>query len=249
MTNRRFYAPTQNFTDDHKRVSLSADESKHLSDVLRLKKGDEVFVFDGEGQEFQCEIEEIESKQTFLNVQHKVEPARPESPLSLTLCVSLLKGEKFDLVVQKATELGVSHIIPAITKRSDVKLKSAEDAAKKITRWRRLALEAAKQSGRAFIPIVEMPQKFSFVIEKFSNETEARLFFSERDGENLSASLRHGLIATAFVGPEGGWEDNEIEEARNAGWQIVTLGGRILRAETAAITVTSLLQHALGDLN
>lgn len=246
---RRFYAPTQNFTDDHKRVFLSEDESKHLRDVLRLKKEDEVFVFDGEGQEFQCKIEEIESKQTILGVQHKVEPARPESPLSLTLCVSLLKGEKFDLVVQKATELGVSHIIPAITKRSDVKLKSAEDAAKKITRWQRLALEAAKQSGRAFIPIVEMPQKFSFVIEKFSNETEARLFFSEHEGETLSASLKHSLIATAFVGPEGGWDTEEIEEARNAGWQIVTLAGRILRAETAAITVTALLQHALGDLN
>jgi RsmE family RNA methyltransferase len=94
-----------------------------------------------------------------------------------------------------------------------------------------------------------MPQKFSFVIENVSNESEARFFFSERDGSSLSSSLKNVSIATAFVGAEGGWEDDEIEKARNAGWQIITLGGRILRAETSAITVTALLQHALGDLN
>jgi 16S rRNA (uracil1498-N3)-methyltransferase len=246
---RRFYAPPQNFNE--RKISLSVEESKHLRDVLRLKKGEEVFVFDGEGQEFQCVIETIGrgNSETILHVQHKTEPARPESPLSLTLCVGLLKGEKFDLVIQKATELGVTKIIPVITKRADVKIKTAEDATKKITRWRRLALEAAKQSGRAFVPIVEMPQKFSFVIENVSNESDARFFFSERDGESLSSVLKNVSIATAFVGAEGGWEDYEIEQARNAGWQIITLGGRILRAETAVITVTALLQHALGDLN
>jgi len=249
MTHRRFYASPENFNE--RRISLSSDESKHLRDVLRLNTGDEVFVFDGEGQEFECEVETIGNKntETILKLIHKVEPARPESPLSLTLCVGLLKGEKFDLVVQKATELGVTKIIPVITKRADIKIKTADDAVKKITRWRRLALEAAKQSGRAFVPIVEPPQKFSFVIENLAHEEEARLFFSERDGENLSSSLKNVLIATAFVGAEGGWEDAEIEEARNADWQIVTLGGRILRAETAAITVVTLLQHALGDLS
>lgn len=251
MTRRRFYAPPQNFTDEYKRIVLSVDESKHLRDVLRLKEGEEVFVFDGEGQEFQCEIERIGrgNKEAVLQIHHRAEPARSESPLSLTLCMGLLKGEKFELVIQKATELGISHIIPVQTKRSDVKLKSADDAAKKLTRWRRLALEAAKQSGRAFIPIVEMPQKFSFVVEKFSGESEARLFFSERYGKNFSSSLKNVSIATAFVGPEGGWEDDEINEARKTGWQIITLGGRILRAETAAITVTALLQHTLGDLS
>lgn len=251
MTRRRFYAPPQNFTDEYKRIVLSVDESKHLRDVLRLKEGEEVFVFDGEGQEFQCEIERIGrgNKETVLQIHHRVEPARPESPLSMTLCMGLLKGEKFDLVIQKATELGISHIIPVQTKRSDVKLKSADDAVKKLTRWRRLALEASKQSGRAFIPIIELPQKFSFVINNFSGETEERLFFSERDGGSLSSSLKNVSIVTAFVGPEGGWEDDEINEARKAGWQIITLSGRILRAETAAIAVTALLQHMLGDLD
>lgn len=249
MTRRRFYAPPQNFNE--RKVSLSVEESKHLRGVLRLKAGEEVFVFDGEGQEFQCVIETIGSKnaETILQVHHRVEPARPESPLSLTLCVGLLKGEKFDFIVQKATELGVTKIIPVITKRADVKIKSADDALKKITRWRRLSLEAAKQSGRAFVPIVEMPQKFSFVIENVSKESEARFFFSERDGFSLSSVLKNASIATAFIGTEGGWEDDEIEEARKAGWQIITLSGRILRAETAAITATALLQHALGDLN
>src|SRR5215813_13680213 len=105
---RRFYAPKIAFTSDGKTVSLGVDEARHAHDVLRLEAGDEVFVFDGEGHEYRCFIAELTSRSATLEVVRQVQPASPESPLHLTLAVALLKGEKFDLVVQKATELGVT---------------------------------------------------------------------------------------------------------------------------------------------
>src|SRR5947209_11747558 len=115
MTRRRFYAPPDAFADDGACIVLSAEESRHLRDVLRLRAGDEAHVFDGEGREFVCVVGESRGREATLEVRGRVEPQRPESPLELTLAVALLKGEKFDLVVQKATELGVSRVAPVVT--------------------------------------------------------------------------------------------------------------------------------------
>src|SRR3954468_23249735 len=155
MTRRRFYAPPESFTEEGV-VLLSAEESRHLRDVLRLRAGEEAYVFDGEGREFACVVREEGGRGGLvsLEVRGAAEPPSPESPLELTLAVALLKGEKFDLVVQKATELGASRVVPVLTKRSDVRLRDARDAEHKVERWRRLALEAAKQSGRARVPAV-----------------------------------------------------------------------------------------------
>ena len=122
MTRRRFYAPPESFSDDGARVALSAEESRHLRDVLRLRAGDEAHVFDGEGREFACVVGEARGREAALEVVRQVEPQRPESPLELTLAVALLKGEKFDLVVQKATELGVARVAPVVTARADVQI-------------------------------------------------------------------------------------------------------------------------------
>ena len=119
MTRRRFYAPPESFAPDGARVVLSAEESRHLRDVLRLRVGDEAFVFDGEGREFACVVGECVGRAAALEVRGRAEPPAPESPLELTLAVALLKGEKFDLVVQKATELGASRVVPVATKRAD----------------------------------------------------------------------------------------------------------------------------------
>ncbi|HVF56535.1 MAG TPA: 16S rRNA (uracil(1498)-N(3))-methyltransferase [Pyrinomonadaceae bacterium] len=254
MTRRRFYAPPQSFARDGARVALSVEESRHLRDVLRLRAGEEVFVFDGDGREFSCVVEDVGGRGALtLAVGARVEALRPESPLSLTLAVALLKGEKFDLVVQKATELGASLIAPVITRRADVRLRDAGDAARRAERWQRLALEAAKQSGRARVPSVATPISFaSLVTNEHSPPDEMRLMFSERGGHGLKEiSVEHTSAArsvTALVGPEGGWDDEEIAHARTSGWTVVTLGGRTLRAETAAITVAALLQHIYGDL-
>lgn len=262
MTRRRFYAPPSAFAANLESVSLASDEARHLRDVLRLQPGDEVYVFDGAGKEFHCRVERSERGErdrAQLKVLGQVASARPESPLQLTLAVALLKGEKFDLVVQKATELGVACVRPVVTKHADIRLRDASDAAKRVARWQRIALEAAKQSGRAVVPEVTSPIVFESLIQTTKRQTERSegavqgLMLSERDGEPL-LEARKDLPAnpaslTALIGSEGGWADEEIAGAREAGWQIVTLGGRTLRAETAAIAVTALLQHLYGDLS
>lgn len=247
MTRRRFHAPPSAFNLHRGSVTLATDEARYLREVLRLKVGDEVYVFDGEGKEFRSQIEESRRDTATLKVVEEVAPARPESPLELTLAVALLKGEKFDLVVQKATELGAARIVPVVTKLADVRLRDTSDATKRVARWQRIALEAAKQSGRAVVPDVLDPVGFeSLVSETGSNRA---IMFSERDGQPIAEALVElSTSLTALVGSEGGWTDQEITMARDNGWRIVTLGGRTLRAETAAITVVALLQHRFGDL-
>jgi 16S rRNA (uracil1498-N3)-methyltransferase len=248
MTRRRFYAPPVAFTLDKQTVSLSADEAQHARNVLRLQPGDEVYVFDGAGKEFRCAVREFARDGALLNVLEEVEPARPESPLDLTLAIALLKGEKFDLVVQKACELGVSRIVPVATSRADVRIRK-DDARRKVTRWQRIALEAAKQCGRARLMEIEEPVAFKALIDRPAEEGDLRLMFAERNGTSLAEVTRESPPKVfALIGPEGGWADEEIELARTDAFEIVTLGGRTLRAETAAIAIVSLLQHRFGDL-
>ena len=221
--------------------------------VLRLKPGDEVFVFDGEGREYLCRIESLRRDEAELSILKEVEPASPESALDLTLALALLKGEKFDLVVQKATELGVTGIVPVMTKLSDIRLRDERDAEKRRARWRRIALEAAKQSGRARLPKIEEPTPFDSLLESVQPTSDSYCFlFAERGGESLAHSFSDSSAKpqslTALVGSEGGWTDEELQAAQARDWRIITLGGRILRAETAAIAVTALLQHLFGDL-
>ncbi|HEV7643451.1 MAG TPA: 16S rRNA (uracil(1498)-N(3))-methyltransferase [Pyrinomonadaceae bacterium] len=252
---RRFYAAPNQFTQNS--IKLSLEESKHLRDVLRLREGDEVSVFDGEGKEYGCKIEKTGGgkEPAELTVTGELEPPAPESKLDLTLAIALLKGEKFELVIQKATELGVNKIVPLQTLRSDVKIKKNREAAKtagaakKIERWRRVALEAVKQCGRARIPEITAPIEFS---EFIKGDRALTLFFSERKGKSLD-ELENPMPGTdkitAVIGPEGGWDDTEIMLAENAQARIITLGGRILRAETAGIVVIALLQNLYGDLS
>ena len=248
MTRRRFHAPVSAFSLENQTVTLGVDEARHLRDVLRLKKGDEVYVFNGIGGEFRCMVVNTKRDSAELRIASEVEPAKPESPLRLELCVALLKGEKFDLVVQKATELGVTRIVPLVTRYADIHLRDETDAAKRVARWQRIGLEAAKQSGRAFVPEVTAPASFESLLAG-AKDDELCLMFSERGGHSMGVEApTESKAIKALVGSEGGWSDEEIERARAAGFQIVTLGGRILRAETAAITVTALLQHLFGDL-
>jgi 16S rRNA (uracil1498-N3)-methyltransferase len=250
MTRRRFYAPRIAFADDGKTITLSADEARHARDVLRFDQGDEVFVFDGEGHEYRCVIADLASRSMSLNVVEKTEAAKPESPLDLTLAVALLKGEKFDLVVQKATELGVTTLVPLITARADVRIREPQDGTRKLERWQRIALEAAKQCGRArwmqVNPPISLDEFFGSIAD-----VQLHVMFTERDGGSLEVAIETKpdyKSVVAMVGSEGGWTDHEIESARDNGWKLVTLGGRTLRAETAAIVVVTLLQHRFGDL-
>jgi len=141
MTRRRFYAPPIAFSHDGQSATLSADETRHLRDVLRLRVGDEAYVFDGEGREFRGSVSNTDRSSSVLRISEEVQPLSRESPLNLTLAVALLKGEKFDVVVQKATELGAGCVVPLITSRADVRIHNPEDAQKKQARWQRIVVE------------------------------------------------------------------------------------------------------------
>lgn len=236
---RRFYAAPQNF-DNHV-VTLEAEETKHLRNVLRLSSGDEVSVFDGEGKEFSCVVREVGSGKgaAYLRILEEIKPASPESNLDLTLAVTLLKGEKFDLVVQKAVEIGVTKIIPISTKRADARNVRLE-------RWRKIIVDATKQSGRA--KLMEISELLDFA-ECLENETSAKILFAEKGGGRFSEIKINDRKLLAVIGAEGGWEDSEIDLARKHDFQIVTFAGRILRAETAAIAVAAVLQNRFGDFN
>ena len=236
---RRFYAAPQNF-DNHV-VSLDAEETKHLRNVLRLTSGDEVSVFDGEGGEFLCLVREdgVGKSPSLLRVLKKIKPSAPESELDLTLAVALLKGEKFDLVVQKAVEIGVTKLVPITTKRAD-----ARNA--RLERWRKIIVDATKQSGRAkFMQITELVD----FAECLEIKDGAKVLFAEKSGESFSALKVKSEKLFAVIGAEGGWEDSEIDLARKHDFQIITFAGRILRAETAAIAVAAVLQNRFGDFN
>ncbi|HTK25844.1 MAG TPA: 16S rRNA (uracil(1498)-N(3))-methyltransferase [Pyrinomonadaceae bacterium] len=237
---RRFYAPTRNF--EKVAAFLDENETRHLRDVLRLREGTEINVFDGEGREFLCEIVKLGKNRTELHITSEIPPTAPESPLDLTLAPALLKGEKFDLVVQKAVELGVRRLTPIVTYRCNIKLK---DRSNKAERWQRIALEAAKQSGRARLMRIDEPIEFLSLLNM--DQRGEMIMFSEREGNSFD-KVRTEKDIVAVTGAEGGWEDTEIKAARDAGAAIVTLGGRILRAETAPIAIVAILQHRFGDI-
>src|ERR1700730_536018 len=213
MTRRRFFATPSAFNFEHQRVSLASEEARHLRDVLRLAKGDEVYVFDGAGREFHCVVSRTERDFAELDLGKEVEPARPESPINLTLAVALLKGEKFDLVVQKAVELGVTRVVPVVSTRADVRIRNADEAKRKAERWQRIALESAKQCGRARLMEIDAPDTFDSLISGVMRDDELRLMFAERDGASLTglkASLpTRPAQVIALVGSEGGWTDDE----------------------------------------
>lgn len=243
MTIRRFYSPPSNFSAST--VALDEDETRHLRDVLRLKIGDTAHVFDGEGKEFACTVESIEKRRSVLKVNEEVTPSSPESSLDLTIASVLLKGDKLDLVVQKAVELGVNRFIPMTSARCDVKV---GDAAKRADRWRRIAMEATKQCGRAKLMHVADVTEYSRLLDETNDPDLTRIHFSERDGESFD-SVSGSTRILAFIGPEGGWDDSELEKAAASGIRSITFGGRIMKADTAAITIASILQHRFGDVN
>jgi 16S rRNA (uracil1498-N3)-methyltransferase len=240
---KRFYAPPEQFDDQA--VMLAIEETRHLRDVLRMKAGDEAQVFDGAGREFLVEVVNIGKKETLLRIAKEIEPPAAESNLDLTLAASVYKNDKFDLVIQKAVELGVARVAPIVTFRSETNLQASK---KRIERWRKIALEATKQCERAKIMTVEEPVEFDSFIAGTSVDSGSLLIFSEKDGKRLPEQIE-GKKLTALIGPKGGWEDSEIQIAEARGFMPVKLGKRIMRAETAAITFAALLQNRFGDLN
>ncbi len=225
---------------------FSEDEAHHLSTVTRKKKGDTVWAVDGEGTAYEVEILYIEKNE----VRAKILRTRRrigEPVAEVTLAQGILKGEKFDWLVEKATEIGVRRIIPLISERS-----ITVAGPQKIARWKRIALSAMKQSGRSILPEISSAQPMKRILAMGSN-CHYRLIAHQGPGsiplktsrENRSILNPKSLL---IVGPEGGFTKEEIEQAAEQGFTSVTLGPRRLRAETAGIVLTALLLSQLGEL-
>jgi 16S rRNA (uracil1498-N3)-methyltransferase len=229
-------------------LEVEGDEVKHIRKVLRLRAGDEVSVFDGLGKEFHGDI--VEEGLSFVKIRiQNVTSSRRDSPLEVTLAQSLLKGEKMDYLIQKATELGVGEIIPFLSSRS-VPLLEKSKRLKRHQRWKRIAVEASKQCGKGVIPEIEFLKDFPEMLQKASPDA-LRLILWEKEGAGLKEILRRseeGKRIFFVVGPEGGFSEEEVDEAKGAGFTPVTLGRRILRAETASLCLLSILQYEQGDI-
>lgn len=244
----RFVLPGAFFSSSEE-MELSAEESHHLAHVLRLREGAQVQVFDGAGQEWLGEVVEANPRRTRLRLLAPL-TYPVDSPLCLTLAVALLKGEKFDWVLQKATELGVSRIVPLMTDHCEWR-RSDEGTAGRSARWQRITLEAAKQCGRRTCVEVSPPTLFADLCASRAGEPDTTLLLTERGGHSWKeVATRLGTVSrlTVIIGPEGGWSDAEHALTEEAGFPHLHLGPRILRAETAAISAVTFAQLVFGDL-
>jgi 16S rRNA (uracil1498-N3)-methyltransferase len=242
----RFYVPHPHIENDI--LKIEGDEVRHIRKVLRLRSGDRLTVFDGSGREYEGTILEERSSSVSIKVRN-ISPSRRESGLEITLAQSLLKGEKMDYLIQKATELGVKGIVPFISSRS-IPLLEKSKRLDRHRRWEKIAIEASKQCGRGVIPSIDPPQNYRQLLESVPKDC-LKLILWEKEGERLKEALKRvGRENRIFfvVGPEGGLSQEEVEEASRADLIPVTLGERILRSETASLCLLSILQYEWGDI-
>lgn len=240
----RIYLPVKN--REAKTIPISGEQAHYLISVLRCRKGDEILVFDGLGHCFRTRIAGIERKGVLVEVSERF-PCGNESGVRITLVPGLLKGEKMDMVIQKATELGVHAILPVVTRRSQIR------GTRKIARWKKIAEEASRQSGRSLVPEVHEPADFSGLCNGLGAELQGPGFlFYEGDAIPLQQAFASVLpqppALFIMVGPEGGFTRDEVRNAEAQGAIVTTLGKRILRAETAALAALSIVQFQFGGM-
>jgi 16S rRNA (uracil1498-N3)-methyltransferase len=218
-------------------IDVTGEEFHHAVRVVRLREGEEIEVFDGRGRAARGRVGAIGANSLHVDVTSDVESR--ESPLRIHLAAAIIQLEKFELVLQKATELGAATITPLVTDRVEVR---AERYRGKAERWAKIVLEAVKQSGRAVIPAVNEPIRF----DEFAKKPGTRFVFdADETPDRAPDSLTE---VTLMIGPEGGLSEREIAIAREAGCTFQRLGPRRLRAETAAITALSIIGARYGDI-
>ena len=229
------------------RVRLRGNAASHITRVLRLRVGAALIVFDGSGGEFAGNLDQAHGGEVVVAVGARADSER-ESPLLLTLAQGVSRGERMDLVVQKATELGVSQLVPVLTERSVVRL-TAQQSDRKVNHWRAIVVAACEQCGRNRLPSVAAPAPLGeFLAAGGAAAGETRLLLSPAGTTTLEDVPRPRGGVTVLIGPEGGLTDEEEESAMAAGFTALRLGPRVLRTETAAIAALALLQRKFGDL-
>lgn len=234
------------------RIIIKNEDVRHISKVLRLKKDDVIEVCDGSNMEYICKILGINKNNILLLIIDKQESTK-EAPMKVVLYQGIPKSNKMDLIIQKTTELGIKEIIPVEMKRTIVQFASNKDKEKKVDRWQKIALEAAKQSKRSIVPVVHLPLSFEEAIEH-SKDNQLNIMpyenYYKKGFKSIIKSLDKNNINKIgiWIGPEGGLEEKEVETAIENKIYPITLGPRILRTETAGFTTLAIVMYELGDL-
>lgn len=232
-----------------KEIVITGADVNHIRNVLRMRTGEEVLIADGRGAEYRCKLTDLSENEVRAQILWKLD-GNAELASAVTLFQGLPKSDKMDLIVQKCVELGVARIVPVSTKRAVVKLDAKKEQTR-LKRWNTISESAAKQSGRGVIPEVSGVMTFGKALEE-AKKLDVLLIPYER-AENMAetrrvmGSIQPGQSVGIFIGPEGGFEESEVEEAVAAGAQAITLGKRILRTETAGLAVMAMLGYLLEE--
>ncbi|HTV85608.1 MAG TPA: 16S rRNA (uracil(1498)-N(3))-methyltransferase [Dyella sp.] len=226
-------------------VSLPPQAAEHVARVLRMNAGDTLTMFNGDGHDYGATLVAVGKREVLVRIDNR-EAVANESPLHLTLAQGVARGEKMDLIVQKATELGVARIVPLFTERSEVKLDAAR-AEKRLQHWRAVAASACEQSGRVRVPEVTQAQALPAWLAGLADDDTQRLALLP-EGSLRTREVRFGSPrGVLVVGPEGGLGERDVGALREAGFQGLRLGPRILRTETAGLAALAALQTLHGD--
>lgn len=230
-------------------LTIIGDDVNHMKNVLRMRSGEAFTAADENGEFYRCEIEELEKTQVTAKILWK-EKGKAELSSKIYLFQGLPKSDKMELIIQKAVELGAYEIIPVATKRAIVKLDAKKEASK-LKRWQAIAEGAAKQSGRMLIPQISEVKTYGEALQ-MARELDINMIPYEcargMDGtREIFGSIKPGMSVGIFIGPEGGFEESEVEKAKEQGIHPVTLGRRILRTETAGLTTLSILMYLLEE--
>ena len=240
----RFFVDKEYIKEE--KIIISGSDAHHIARSLRMAEGDSVTVSDGEGMEYECRLSRIRDEECECEILLK-SPSERESPVYITLFMAYPKGDKLEVVIQKAVELGASRIVPFESSRC-IKRPKAEKQDKQLARLKKIAEEAAKQCGRARIPEVSLPLSFEKMLCEMKKSALSLLCYEDERGTNIKTALREAgekdSIAV-IVGSEGGFSEGEAEAARAAGARAVSLGKRILRCETAPSFALSAIAYEM----
>ena len=244
----RFFVDKKNINIDNNTCIIEGEDVKHISKVLRCRIGEELEVCDNNNNEYICEITNIDKNQVELNILEKVDIQR-ESDLKIKVYQGLPKGPKMEMILQKLTEVGVDEIILVQTKRTVVKVDDKKED-KKLERWERIIYEAAKQSKRGKIPSLRGVLTFKEALADMKENDFNIAPYENEKTKSIKQAIKGVNINNIgiFVGPEGGFEETEIEAIEDIGGQSVSLGPRILRTETASLVASSIVLYELSDL-
>ncbi|HIY00529.1 MAG TPA: 16S rRNA (uracil(1498)-N(3))-methyltransferase [Candidatus Blautia faecipullorum] len=246
---QRFFVKPYQIDEKAHEIHITGTDVNHIANVLRMRQGEELWVSDGEKKEYHCVIEAIDGGEVLLHILYAQEPDY-ELPSRIYLFQGLPKADKMELIIQKAVELGAYEIIPVETKRCVVRL-DKKKAEKKTARWQQIAESAAKQSKRMLVPEIHSVMSYKEALD-YAEKLDVLLIPYEladkmTETKAVLDKIQKGQSVGIFIGPEGGFEEEEVRAAVSKGAAPVTLGRRILRTETAGLAVLSILMFQLED--